>query len=204
MSTYLEERIEWYDENYRAGRALISDKQFDQLEKNLLRIDPECDYFNKKNKLFLPSLPKDETKQFLEGLLPDTRLLIEPKIDGCAIAIKYKDGIFDSAISRKGIDVSRKIEQVQDVPKEINIRSSFVVRGELFAQQEAPSYSQRIASGYLRSGHDQPNSKISFCSFQIINTKTNEYESLIYCRKLGFTIPEIVEASRTSQVDTFR
>ena len=131
-------------------------------------------------------------------------MLIDRKIDSCAIAIKYKDGIFDSAISRKGIDVSRKIEQVQDVPKEINIRSSFVVRGELFAEQEAPSYSQRIASGYLRSGCDQPNPKISFCSFQIINTRTNEYQSLIYCRKLGFTIPEIVEANRTSQVETFK
>ena len=204
MNTYLEERIEWYDENYRTGRALISDKQFDQLEKNLLRIDPKCDYFNKKNKLFLPSLPKGNTKQFLERLLPDTRLLIEPKIDGCAIAIKYKDGKIDSAISRKGIDVSRKIEQVQDVPKEINIRSIFVVRGELFAQQEAPSCSQRIAAGYLRSGDYQPNPKISFCAFQIINTKTNEYESLSYLRELGFTIPEIVEANRTSQVETYR
>ena len=204
MTTYLEERIEWYDENYRAGRALISDKQFDQLEKNLLRIDPKCDYFNKKNKLYLPSLPKDETKQFLEGLLPDTRLLIEPKIDGCAIAIKYKDGKFDSAISRKGIDVSRKIEQVEDVPKEINIRSSFLVRGELFAQQEAPSYSQRISSGYLRSGDYQPNPKISFCLFQIINTRKNEYESLIYCRELGFTIPKFVEANRTSQIELYR
>ena len=48
MSKFLEERIEWYDENYRAGRALISDKQFDQLGKNLLRIDPKCNYFNKK------------------------------------------------------------------------------------------------------------------------------------------------------------
>ena len=139
MNKYLEERIEWYDENYRTGSTLIYDKQFDHLEKNLLRIDPKCDYFNKKNKLFLPSLPKGNTKQFLERLLPDTRLLIEPKIDGCAIAIKYKDGKIDSAISRKGIDVSRKIEQVQDVPKEINIRSSFVVRGELFAEQEAPA-----------------------------------------------------------------
>ena len=131
-------------------------------------------------------------------------MLIEPKIDGCAIAIKYKDGKFDSAISRKGIDVSRKIEQIQDVPKEINIRSSFVVRGELFAEQEAPSYSQRIASGYLRSGDYQPNPKISFCSFQIINTKTNEYESLIYCRELGFTIPKFVEANRTSQIELYR
>ena len=45
MSTYLEEKVEFYDQEYRAGRALITDKQFDQLEKNLLRIDPDCDYF---------------------------------------------------------------------------------------------------------------------------------------------------------------
>ena len=43
MKTYLEERIEWYDDNYRNGNALISDKQFDQLEKNLLRTHPNCD-----------------------------------------------------------------------------------------------------------------------------------------------------------------
>ncbi len=204
MSSYLEERIEWYDEEYRAGRALITDTQFDQLEKNLLRIDPDCDYFTNKKALPLPSLPKGLIEEFIEGLLPDTRLLIEPKIDGCAIAIKYIDGKFDSAISRKGLDVTTKIEQVKDVPKEINIRSSFVVRGELFAEQEAPSYSQRIASGYLRSGDYQPNPEISFCAFQIINTKTNEYESLVYLRKMGFTIPKTVEANRTSQVELYR
>ena len=204
MSTYLEERIKYYDEEYRAGRALITDKQFDQLEKNLFRIDPDCDYFTNRKALPLPSLEKDTIEEFIEGLLPDTRLLIEPKIDGVAIAIKYKDGKFDSAITRKGVDVSRKIEQVKDVPKEINIRSSFVVRGELFAPEEAPSYSQRIASGYLRNSDYQPNPRLSFCSFQIINTRTNEYESLSYLRELGFTIPEIVEANRTSQVETFR
>ena len=88
-------------------------------------------------------------------------MLIEPKIDGCAIAIKYKYGKFDSAISRKGKDVSKKIAQVQDVPKEINIRSIFVVRGELFAQQEAPSCSQRIAAGYLRSKDYKPIQKLA-------------------------------------------
>ena len=204
MKSYLEERIKYYDEEYRAGRALITDSQFDQLEKNLLRIDPNSDYFTNKKALPLPSLPKDQISEFLEGLLPDTRLLIQPKIDGCAIAIKYVDGKLEKAISRKGVDVTNKIKQVKDVPKEINIRSSFVVRGELFTEQEAPSYSQRIASGYLRSGDDQPNPKISFCSFQIINTRTNEYESLIYCRELGFTIPKFVEANRTSQVEVYR
>ena len=204
MSTYLEERIKYYDEEYRAGRALISDKQFDQLEKNLLRINPKCDYFNQKNNLMLPSLPKDQISEFLEGLLPDTRLLIEPKIDGVAIAIKYIDGKFDSAITRKGKDVSRKIQAIKTVPQEINIRSSFVVRGELFAEQKIPSHSQRISAGYLRNANYQTNPEISLCAFQIINTRTNEYESLVYLRKMGFTIPKTVEANRTSQVELYR
>ena len=95
MKTYLEERIEWYDDNYRNGNALISDKQFDQLEKNLLRTNPNCDYFKKKNKLVLPSLEKDSIDEFLKGLLEDTRLLIEPKIDGCAVALQYRDGTLE-------------------------------------------------------------------------------------------------------------
>ena len=51
MTTYSEERLQWYDDNYRAGNALISDAQFDQVEKNLQRIDPKADYFIGKNNL---------------------------------------------------------------------------------------------------------------------------------------------------------
>ena len=60
MSTYLEERINWYDENYRNGNALISDAQFDQLENNSKRVSPNCDYFTNKKALPLTSLPKDQ------------------------------------------------------------------------------------------------------------------------------------------------
>ena len=44
--------------------------RFDQLEKNLERIDQNVDYFISKNKLTLPSLPKDPIKNFIDGLLP--------------------------------------------------------------------------------------------------------------------------------------
>ena len=43
-------------------------------------------------------------------LLPDTRLLIQPKIDGCAVAIKYENGKLEKAISRRGIDITQKIK----------------------------------------------------------------------------------------------
>ena len=110
-------KIKYYDDEHRSGRALITDKQFDQLERNFLRIDPKSDYFTNKKALPLPSLPKEQISQFLEDLLADTRLLIEPKIDGVAIAIKYIDGKFNSAITRKGKDVSRKIQAIKTVPK---------------------------------------------------------------------------------------
>ena len=129
MKSYLEERIKWYDYNYRNGNALITDKQFDQLEKNLLRTKPNCDYFKKKNKLVLPSLKKDSIDEFLKGLLVDTRLLIEPKIDGCAVALQYRDGILEKAISRKGADVTNKLIKVQDIPINLPLRGVLQVRG---------------------------------------------------------------------------
>ena len=129
MTSSLENKIKYLDEQYRSGNALVSDAQFDQLEANLQRIDPKADYFISKNNLALPSLPKDNIEEFIDGLLPRTRLIIEPKIDGCAIAIKYIDGKFDSTLSRKGKDVSRQIQAVKNIPKEINIGSHLVVRG---------------------------------------------------------------------------
>ena len=205
MKTYLEERIEWYDENYRRGNALISDKQFDQLEKNLQRIDPNCDYFISKNNLILPSLSKGNYKEFLETLLSNTRLIIEPKLDGCAIGLQYQDGILTKAISRKGKDVTNKLRAIPDVPTTIKVKGLFQVRGELFApsEYERPSYSQRQASGYLRAA-DSRSDHLSFCCFQILNGKLNQHESLNYLEKLGFTIPENHFCNYTSGVEMFR
>ena len=53
----------------------------------------------------MPSLPKDRLEEFIQGLLPDIRLLIEPKIYGCTIAIKYIDDKLDSVITKEGVDV---------------------------------------------------------------------------------------------------
>ena len=176
MKTYLEERIEWYDENYRNGNALISDKQFDQLEKNLLRISPDCDYFKKKNKLILPSLEKDSLDEFLKGLLADTRLIIEPKIDGCAVALQYRDGTLEKAISRKGTDITNKLIKVQDIPNNLPLQGVLQVRGELYAPNQSPNISQRFASGFLRAREGFSGS-LSFCAFQILNSTLNQYES---------------------------
>tara|TARA_A100000164_G_scaffold242269_1_gene215379 strand:- start:303 stop:476 length:174 start_codon:yes stop_codon:yes gene_type:complete len=57
-------------------------------------------------------LEKNSIDEFLEGLLPNTLLLIEPKIDGMAIALQYRDGNLEKSISRKVIDVTSKITEI--------------------------------------------------------------------------------------------
>ena len=205
MTTYLEERLQWYDDNYRAGNALISDAQFDKLEANLFRVNPKADYFTNKKALPLPSLPKDRIEEFIEGLLPDTRLIIEPKIDGCAIALQYQNGILEKCITRKGLDLTSKIKLIPDVPSTVKVQGLFQVRGELYApaEHDRPSYSQRQAGGYLRAA-DSKSDHLSFCAFQIINGKLNQHDSLKYLVKLGFTTPEYKSCNFTSQVEMYR
>ena len=205
MSIFLEEKIKYFDDAYRSGNALISDAQFDKLEANLFRVNPEANYFTNKTILPLPSLPKDSIDEFIEGLLPDTRLIIEPKIDGCAIAIQYIDGELVKAIARKGGDVTNKIKDIPDVPSTVKVQGLLQVRGELFnpSEYERPSYSQRQSGAYLRAA-DSKSDHLSFCSFQIINGRLNEHNSLQYLKKLGFTIPEYKSLNFTSQVEMYR
>ena len=105
MNNLLVRDVKYLDEQYRIGEGIISDGAFKQLEKLFIHIDPESDYFNQKNNRLLPKLAKKNYKEFLGTLLTKTRLSIQPKIDGCAIAIRYRDGKFSKAITKKGFDV---------------------------------------------------------------------------------------------------
>ena len=110
MNNLLVRDVKYLDEEYRIGEGIISDDAFKQLEKLFIAVDPEPDFFNQKNNRFLPKLAKENYKEFLESLLTKTRLSIQPKIDGCAIAIRYINGNFNKAITKKGFDVSSKIK----------------------------------------------------------------------------------------------
>jgi len=143
MNNLLVKDVKYLDEQYRIGEGIISDDAFKQLEKLFISVDPEHDYFNQKNKL-LPKLAKENYKKFLKSLLTKTRLSIQPKIDGCAIAIRYINGSFNKAITKKGLDVSIKIKQIKNVPEWIPIKRDFQIRGELYATNQVAGISQRI------------------------------------------------------------
>ncbi len=191
----LETQVKHYDKEYRNGNALISDKKFDELEKKLFILKPESDYFQQK--LVLPSIEKDTIENFITGLHEDEDIVVEPKIDGCAVAIEYKNGILTKAITRKGKDITNHIVRIKTVPLTIPIDKKIIIRGELYAdlgygkiKPGDGAISQRIAAGYLRTKRENPNDylpnpKLKFSAFQIMNAKINQWDALSLLRKLG-------------------
>ena len=203
MNTLLQRDIKYLDEQYRIGDRVISDEAFNQLEKLYIPTDTKYDYFNQKNYKSLPKLAKENYKDFLGSLLTKTRLSIQPKIDGCAIAIRYINGKFNKAITKRGFDVSSKIKQIKNVPDCIPIKRDFQIRGELYATNQVAGISKRITRKYLNDKKGIGES-LSFCCFQILNGRLNQYETLNYLKKCGFSTPDSYFTNHTSEIQIYK
>ena len=178
----LEQQAKPLDKHYRDGNPIVSDKKFDILEKKLHEMHPDSDYFTNKDALPLPSLEKDPIEEFIEDLSDNTKVMIQPKYDGVAVAVEYRDGKIYKAITRKGRDITEKIKLIKNIPATIAIKKTMQVRGELYTSSQEPAYSQRIAAGYLRSKTNNPHPDLKFAAFQIINTKMDQFIMLQFLR----------------------
>ena len=178
----------YHNDLYRAGRAIISDKHFDALKQALIDVNPKH-----------PALKKVEEGCVLSGLgtlpfaewysyLPtNTPVIVEPKIDGCAMAVRYVDGLLVKAWTRKGIDKTYCMRMIEDLPKHIIAKGTVDIRGELYGKGLIPARSQRLAAGHLRK--KQPSGMgLSFCAFQIFDGKGTEISNLTQLVKWGFHV----------------
>ena len=188
MGSMINENFRKFQQDYRYRDAIKKDRTFLKLERNLIRINPERNYFSPTNNLNLPELSKGDYKSFLSGLLKKTRLCIEPKIKGSSIAIQYIEGKLFKAISKRGIDVTVKIKELRNIPKNIPIKRDFQVRGQLYIPNQTSEFSRIIVNKYLL-GEKVIGNKILFCCFQILNGKINQYETLNFLKKCGFSSP---------------
>ncbi len=144
MNNLLVRDVKYLDEQYRIGEGIISDDAFKQLEKLFIPIDPEPDYFNQKNNKLLPKLAKENYKEFLESLLTKTRLSIQPKIDGCAIAIRYVDGKFNKAITKKDLMSQAKLNKLKMSPIVFLSNEIFKLEVNYTLQTKLPEFPKKL------------------------------------------------------------
>jgi len=109
----------------------------------------------------------------------------------------------EKSINREGRDVTNKIIKIQDIPKQLAISGLFQVRGELYTPHGTPNFSKRTARGFLRA-KEGIRKDLSFCSFQILNTRINQFEAKKYLKKLGFSTTNDIYCNFTSQIQILR
>jgi DNA ligase (NAD+) len=70
----------------------------------------------------------------------ETEFAVEPKIDGLAMAVIFRDGRFAYALTRgngaEGDDVSANVRTIGELPMEIQLAGTVEVRGEVYVDRE--------------------------------------------------------------------
>jgi len=185
----LELQVQTYDEAYRAGRALVTDQEYDVLRDQLKRKNPNSPVLVKTGSgTHLQSLDNGSFLDWQKKIGKTTQLLVQPKIDGCAVAARYVNGRLVKAWTRSGKDITAAMRLVRDFPQELTEAVDIEIRGELFGVGLSGASSQRLAAGHIRKKVPTVNKRLSFAAFQIFgfDLVDFEHEVMFKLENLGF------------------
>ena len=138
---------------YRSGEPIMSDDEFDELRDQLValesdRADVET-FLNSvaggqelgdvPHTIKMLSLGKvttdEELTKFIERVGPDTSLVVTPKLDGVALAVRYVGGELSDVITRGngelGTSVIHNADLIANLPKTLPEAIDIEVRGEV-------------------------------------------------------------------------
>ena len=103
------------------------------LVRNLERISPDNSIFNYKSgrKAFL-SLGQGNIREWLEIFLPNTRIILEPKIIGSIIGIQYINGELNKVINKNSQDITESVRSLKTIPKSLAIKNRLEIQGVLY------------------------------------------------------------------------
>ena len=238
---FLKEELNKYAYNYYVlDNPLISDFEYDKLFSELKEIEdahPELitpdsptqrvggissSFAEVKHKYRLYSLDNtynyDELKKWYERVSKEcgynVDLVCELKIDGLAIALNYKDGIFIEGATRgdgiAGEEITQNLKTIKAIPLKLFQKADIAVRGEIYMpissfeklnkETEKPFANPRnAAAGSLRQLDSTVTAKrdLSMFTYTAIIEKAEcepktHWDSLQYIKKLGFkTNPNI-------------
>ena len=175
----------------------------DHLIRNLERIPPENSIFNYKSgrKAFL-SLGQGNFQEWLESLLPNTRIILEPKIIGSGIGIQYINGKLNKAINKNSHDITDMVRSLKNIPKCIPVKNRIEIQGVLYDYQNTSSYKNQTVLIAIKNFKPQ-SKRLRFCAFQIFYCNINHFQSLQELKHLDFEIPKTQFTNFISDIEIY-
>lgn len=155
---------------YYEGRHEIEDEEYDRLEDELRKLDPDnpvlkmvgSDFFSKekvKHAKKMLSLDKKYEIEELSSWLEDHEVIGMFKVDGSSSSLIYEDGKLTLAKTRGngeyGENISSPVFFIPSVVNETDLKEDFEVRGEIYCTREN---FEKLANEMVSRGIDKPKS----------------------------------------------
>jgi NAD-dependent DNA ligase len=187
----LRKQVRQADAAYRAGAAVMSDAEFDALVEELRAVAPFAPELQQPGGgtalLSLDSCP-------LEEWWPGAPVLVQPKIDGAAVGLRYVDGELAAAWTRSGRDCMAVVREL--VPQSVPFADELQVRGELWGhdgRQSTPAAALRRMKG--GSGG------LGFIAYGGAFQELTEVNAMALVGELGFDVVDSLLTTRIEEVE---
>ena len=178
------------DAAYRAGTPLMTDAAFDALVEELRAVAPHAPELltpgGGRALLSLDNRP-------IEEWWPGCPVVVQPKVDGASVALRYFSGRLVAAWTRSGIDCTEVLRDV--VPKQVVVTDEFEVRGELWGldgRQSTPAAALR--RGKAVSGG------LAYAAFGGAFQEATEVDAMAWLGDLGFSCVDSLLCTRLEEV----
>ena len=149
----------------------------------------------------LLGLDKNCFSNWCSKLPGGTTIVVQPKIDGLAIGLRYKYGQLVDAYSRENPEIIEIIRSINTIP--LSIDDSLKVEVELEGVLYSPTFSFKSSDEkFIWSSVNslETNSNLVFLAFQIFSSKSDELSDLTQLQKWGFEVPITLRTEDPMQV----
>ena len=149
----------------------------------------------------LLGLDKDCFSSWWAKLPEGSTIVVQPKIDGYAIGLRYKYGQLVDAYCREDSEIIENIRNINSIP--LTIDDSLKVEVELEGVLYSPSSNSNLSIEQLLSNsvsNVDINSSLLFLAFHIFCSNSDELSDLTQLQNWGFEIPITLRTDDPRQV----
>ena len=149
----------------------------------------------------LLELDKNSFMNWWKKLPVGTTMVVQPKIDGCAIGLRYKYGQLVDAYSHQNPRVIEIIKSINTIP--LSIDDSLKVEVELEGVLYSPTFCSKFSKDQFILNSSKPIETIeplAFMAFHIFSSKSDELSDLTQLQKWGFEVPITLRTEDPRQV----
>ena len=149
----------------------------------------------------LLGLDKNSFSNWCAKLPGGSTMVVQPKIEGCAIGLRYKYGQLVDAYSRDNPEIIEIIRTINTIP--LSIDDSLKVEVELEGVLYTPIHSSKLSKEEFISKSSKSldlNQPLAFLAFQIFSSECDELSDLTQLQKWGFDVPITLRTEDPRQV----